>query len=103
MANQGEAPPPDHLEGHIGHADVLNAARVLMLLGATAAVSATVGSPGGGSFNAWQVFLVLIVWLLGVCLLSAAAQFPQADALAGAAVANASAVLRRLFTPWKLD
>ncbi|CAL5039952.1 unnamed protein product [Urochloa decumbens] len=100
MADQGERLPPDHL---VRHAGVLDAARVLMLLGGAAAVSATVGSPGGGNVDAWQVFLVLVIWLLGVCLLSAAARFPQADALADAAVASASAVIRRLFTPWKLD
>ncbi|CAL5049375.1 unnamed protein product [Urochloa decumbens] len=105
MANQGEPLPDNQPVQHIGHADVINAARVLMLFGAAAAVSATVGSTGADD-DAGQAFLVLVAWLLGVCLLllsAAGGQFPQADALAGAAVANASAVLRRLFTPWEWD
>jgi hypothetical protein len=42
------------------------------------------------------VFLALLTWLLGVCLLSfvpVAGRFPQAAALAGAVIANANAVV----------
>ncbi|CAL5039951.1 unnamed protein product [Urochloa decumbens] len=77
----------------------LDAARALLLLGAAAAVS-TVGNPDA---DAAQVFLGLVTWLLGVCLLSfvpVAGRFPHAAAFAGAAIANANAVFRHLFTPW---
>ncbi|PUZ59530.1 hypothetical protein GQ55_4G049700 [Panicum hallii var. hallii] len=111
MANQGGEPLPDHhrpVQHIIGHAEdpghhwhhLLDAARALMLLGAAAAVS-TLGSPRGA--DAGKVFLALVTWLLGVCLLSfvpLAGRFPRAGRLAGAAMASAGAVLRHLFTPW---
>ena len=93
MAWHGDVP------GHRYHLHLLDAARALMLLGAVAAVSA-VGNPDG---DAAQVLLGFVTWLLGVCLLSlvpVAGRFPQADALAGAAIANAGVVLVYLFTPW---
>lgn len=66
-----------------------------MLLGTVTAVSTEA--------DAARVFLAFVTWLLGVCLLSlvpVAGQFPEADRLAAAAIANAGAVLRHLFTPW---
>ncbi|CAD6335837.1 unnamed protein product [Miscanthus lutarioriparius] len=103
MANQGEL-LPNHadVQAQAGHRDhrhynLLNAARALMLLGAAAAVSTSTDADA-----AW-VFLGLVTWLLGVCLLSlvpVAGRFPQADRLAGAAIANAGAVVRRFFIPW---
>jgi hypothetical protein len=81
---------------------LLDAARALMLLGAVAAVS-TVGGNADADGDAAQVLLGFVTWLLSVCLLSlvpVAGRFRQADALAGAAIANASAVLVYLFTPW---
>jgi hypothetical protein len=83
------------------HLHLLDAARALMLLGAVAAVS-VVGNPDADG-DAAQVLLGFVTWLLGVGLLSlvpVAGRFPQADTLAGAAIANASAVLGYLFTPW---
>ncbi|OEL23725.1 hypothetical protein BAE44_0015256 [Dichanthelium oligosanthes] len=71
----------------------LDAARVVMLLGAAAAIS-TVGSPGA---NAALAFLGLLLWLLGVCFLTlvpVADWYPQA-AMVGATMANA--VLNQCF------
>ena len=84
---------------------LLDAARVVLPLGAAAAMSA-VGNHGA---SAALAFLGLLIWLLGVCLLSfvpAADRFPQAAAFAGAAIANANAiaiVLGHLAArpPWK--
>jgi hypothetical protein len=76
-----------------------------MLLGAAAAVSAsasTVCSNSPDADAAW-VFLAFVTWLLGVGLLSLvplAGRFPQADRLAGAAIAGAGAILGRFFVPW---
>ena len=103
MANQGEL-LPNHadVQAQAGHRDhqqyhVFDAARGLMLLGAAAAVSTSTDADA-----AW-VFLALVTWMLGVCLLSfvpMAGRFPEADRLAGAAIANAGAVIRRFFIPW---
>ena len=84
---------------------LLDAARVVLPLGAAAAISA-VGNHGA---SAALAFLGLLIWLLGVCLLSfvpVAGRFPQAAAFAGAAIANANAiaiVLGHLAArpPWK--
>jgi len=106
MANQGEMLPnhPVHVDvqAQAGrrdhrHYNLLDAARALMLLGAAAAVSTSTDADA-----AW-VFLALVTWLLGVCLLSLvpmAGRFPEADRLAGAAIANAGVVVRRFFIPW---
>ena len=64
----------------------LDAARVLMLFGAVAAV----GTP---SADPMEAFLGLVLWMLGVCLLSlvpAAGHFPRA--------AMAITILEHLFT-----
>ena len=100
MANQGELLPNRAVvvQAQAGHRDhLLDAARALMLLGAAAAVSTSTDADA-----AW-VFLALVTWMLGVCLLSlvpVAGRFPHADRLAGAAIANAGAVIRRFFIPW---
>jgi len=106
MANQGELlpnhPVHDDVQEQAGHRDhqqhhLVDAARALMLLGAAAAVSTSTDADA-----AW-VFLALVTWMLGVCLLSlvpVAGRFPHADRLAGAAIANAGAVIRRFFIPW---
>ena len=103
MANQEEL-LPNHadVQAQAGHRDhqqyhVFDAARALMLLGAAAAVSTSTDA------DAACVLLALVTWLLGVCLLSfvpMAGRFPEADRLAGAAIANAGAVIRRFFIPW---
>jgi hypothetical protein len=96
----GQRDRPHH-QYHL-HLHLLDAARALMLLGAVAAVSTVGGNPDADG-DAAQVLLGFVTWLLGVCLLSFVpllGRFPQADALAGAAIANASAVLGYLFTPW---
>ena len=66
---------------------------MLLVLGAVAAVSA-VGNPNADG-DAAQVLLGLVTRMLGVCLLflPVAGRFPQADALAGAAIAKGSDVL----------
>ena len=72
---------------------LLDAARVVLPLGAAAAISA-VGNHGA---NAALAFLGLLLWLFGVCFLSlvpAAGRFPRA-ALVGATMANA--VLKHCF------
>ncbi|CAD6338702.1 unnamed protein product [Miscanthus lutarioriparius] len=117
MANQQQERPNhpanlQHIGGHdnveAGHRDnLLDAARVLMLLGAAAAVSASASASTECSNSpdadaAW-IFLAFVTWLLGVCLLSLVpleGWLPQADRLAGAAIAGAGAVLRRFFVPW---
>ncbi|CAL5049363.1 unnamed protein product [Urochloa decumbens] len=104
MANQGGVMlpnnHPDVQPQHIDRLDLIDAALSLLLFGAAAAVWA-VGNPDA---DAGQVFLGLVTWLLGVCLLSfvpVAGRFPQAAAFAGAAIANANAVFRHImFTPW---
>ncbi|CAL5049364.1 unnamed protein product [Urochloa decumbens] len=102
MANQGAMlPVPNHHPAAVqGQRDrLLDAARALLMFGAAAAVS-TVGNPDA---DAGLVFLGLVTWLLGVFLLSfapVAGRFPLAAAFAGAAIANANAVLSHLFTPW---
>ncbi|KAK3131071.1 hypothetical protein QOZ80_6BG0501640 [Eleusine coracana subsp. coracana] len=72
----------------------LDAAQLLMLCGAVGVVSVAV-SPNGG--NATQAFICLLLWLLGVCFLPVAVQFPRA-ALAAAAMAQI--VLKHFFTLW---
>ncbi|CAL5049279.1 unnamed protein product [Urochloa decumbens] len=108
MANQGgvmllpnhPAVQPQHIAPAVARdrLHLLDAARALMLFGA-AATMWTVGNP-----DAEQVLLGLVTWLLGVCLLSfvpVAGRFPQAAALAGAAIASANAIFRHImFTPW---
>ena len=69
----------------------LDAARVLMLFGAVAAV----GTP---SADPMEAFLGLVLWMLGVCLLSlvpAAGRFPRAALAAAAMVIT---ILKHLFT-----
>ena len=100
MANQGELLPNRAVvQAQPGHRDhLLDAARALMLLGAAAAVSTSTDADA-----AWVFLAFTTCWLLGVCLLSlvpVAGRFPQADRLAGAAIANAGAVIRRFFIPW---
>ncbi|CAD6335840.1 unnamed protein product [Miscanthus lutarioriparius] len=100
MANQRELLPNRAVvQAQAGHRDhPLDAALALMLVGAAAAVSTSTDDA-----DAEWVFLALVTWLLGVCLLSlvpVAGQFPQADRLVGAGIANAGAVLRRFFIPW---
>jgi len=93
MAERGLPDVPGHHDG-VRNDLRLDAARVLMLLGAAAAV----GSP---SANPTPAFLGLLLWLLGVCLLAlvpAAGRFLHA---ALATVAMAIAVLmKNLFTLW---
>ncbi|CAL5054380.1 unnamed protein product [Urochloa decumbens] len=103
MADQGAIlplPPNRHPAAVQGQRDrLLDAGRALLLFGAATAAW-TVGNPDA---DAAQVFLGFVTWLLGVFLLSfvpVAGRFPQAAALAGAAVANANAVFSHLFTPW---
>jgi FtsH-binding integral membrane protein len=77
---------------------LLDAARVLMLLGVVTIFSAGFENPAA---SATQAFVGLLLWLLGVCLLVlvpvAAGRFLQA-ALAVAA-AMAIAVLKHLLAP----
>ncbi|CAN6215963.1 unnamed protein product [Urochloa humidicola] len=108
MANQAVMPPnhpgvPVAQEQRDHRLYLLGAACPLLLFGAAVAVSA-VGNPDADA-DAGQVFLGLVTLLLGVCLLSllpVAGRFPQADAFAGVAIANANAVFRHIimFTPW---
>jgi hypothetical protein len=71
-----------------------------MLLGAAAAVPTVCNCNPDADDAAW-VILAFVTWLLGVCLLSLVpGRFPEADRLAGAAIASAGAVLRRFFIPW---
>ncbi|KAG0515618.1 hypothetical protein BDA96_10G293900 [Sorghum bicolor] len=68
----------------------LDAARVLMLFGAVATVGTTSADP-------MEAFVGLLLWMLGVCLLSlvpAAGRFPRA---ALAAAAMAITILKHLF------
>jgi hypothetical protein len=113
MANQGELlpnhPVHDDVQAQAGRRDhqqhhLVDAARALMLLGAAAAVStSTVCSCNPDADAAW-IFIGFLTWLLGVCLLSLgpllAGRFPEADRLAGAAIAGAGAVLRGFFISW---
>lgn len=72
---------------------LLDAARVVLPLGAAGAIS-TVGNHGA---NVALAFLGLLLWLLGVCFLSlvpAADRFPRA-VLVGVTMANA--VLKHCF------
>ncbi|OEL19561.1 hypothetical protein BAE44_0019420 [Dichanthelium oligosanthes] len=74
----------------------LDAGRVLMLLGALVAIPAA-GNPGGGAANSFTGF---IIWILGVCLLTAAFTLtPAARRFPRAARAVAGTVLKRFLPP----